>query len=252
MSNQKSFIANLFGQPVSFSILVLSAVIVVVWLDQREPQTAEQASAPALPANTGMMAADSMAPGMPEPLSLKGPGINNRETPGILDTMGQAKSPGKLQAPDLGGLLAGLEAKVASEPGNISKRLLLAQTYSELGMADKALAELRDMRKADPSHSRVNLVLASILSHSDDDASVKESLGILDTLANDKTVKQYLVKMYRGDALIRSSDHKGALMQWSAALETMPEADNRRSDLEQRIKDLGNGAAAPPMTDAKG
>jgi tetratricopeptide (TPR) repeat protein len=242
LSNQNSFFAKLFGQPVSFSILVLSAVIVVVWLDQREPQTGLQE--PALPAKTGMMATDSGTAGEPAALALKGPEINNRNTPGILDSMGAAKSPGKLQAPDLGGLLSGLEAKVAAEPGNISKRLLLAQTYNELGMADKALVELREMRKADPSHSRVNLVLASILSHSEDADSIKESLGILDSLAEDKSVKQYLVQMYRGDALIRSSDHKGALEQWSAALKTMPEADNRRSDLEQRINDLGEGGVA--------
>ena len=40
------------------------------------------------------------------------------------------------------------------------------------------------------------------------------------------------------DALIRLQDHDGALKHWKMALEEMPQADNRRAKLEQRINEL--------------
>ena len=39
----------------------------------------------------------------------------------------------------LSGLVAGLEKKVAANPGNIDQQLLLAQTYKELGSRDKGV-----------------------------------------------------------------------------------------------------------------
>jgi predicted Zn-dependent protease len=246
-SNQKSFLAGLISNPTSFSILILSAVILIVWLDQRGSgnQTGGTAATLSAPiANTQMVptlsAKSGQSDGLP-PISLKGPSINPNDTPQILNTMGASETgdtAGKLQAPDLGGLLGGLEAKVKADPGNVGKRLLLAQTYNELGMADKALTELREMQKQDAENGRVNLILAQVLSSSDKEEDVKESLTLLDQLSKDKTVQQYLVHLYRGNALIRKQDHEGALKQWQESLKTMPEADNRRAMLEQSIGDL--------------
>lgn len=242
-SNKKSFLAGLISNPTSFSILVLSAVIIIVWLDQRgsgkqtgtlSAPVANTQMAPTLSANIGQ------SDGLP-PISLKGPSINPNDTPQILNTMGATEAgdtAGKLQAPDLGGLLGGLEAKVKADPGNVGKRLLLAQTYNELGMADKALMELREMHKQDAENARVNLILAQVLSSSEKEEDVKESLTLLDKLSKDKTVQQYLVHLYRGNALIRKQDHEGAMKQWQESLKTMPEADNRRAMLEQSISDL--------------
>ena len=89
-----------------------------------------------------------------------------------------------------------------------------------------------------PDNGRVNLVLGSILSKSNNPEDVKESLSLLDKAAADKTIQQYLVNMYKGDALIRMQDHAGALKYWQLALKDMPAADNRRATLEQRIKNL--------------
>ena len=133
-------------------------------------------------------------------------------------------------------------------PDDIGKRLLLAQTYNELGLADKALVELRDMRKINPEHPRVNLVLSSILSSSDKDEDVKESLSILDMLTSDDSVQQYLVQMYRGNAMIRQQNHEGAMAQWAEALKGMPEADNRREMLEKRLDDLTSKGNPSPAS----
>ena len=105
-------------------------------------------------------------------------------------------------------------------------------------MQDKALTELRNLQKDNPENGRVNLVLGSILSKSNDQEKLKESLPLLEKASNDKTVQQYLVNMYKGDALIRMQDHAGALKHWQLALEEMPQADNRRARLEQRVNEL--------------
>lgn len=248
-SNQKSFIANLISNPTSFSILVLSVVILIVWLDQRGSGKEQVATMQAPVANT------KMAPAMPAgqgdklpPISLKGPSMNPSDTPQILGQMGsenEAGAAGKLAAPDLGGLLSGLEAKVKADPTDLGKRLLLAQTYNELGMGDKALTELRTMHEQDASNARVNLILAQVLSSSEKEADIKESLTLLDKLSTDKSVQQYLVHLYRGDAMIRQQDHEGALKEWKQALSMMPEADNRHTMLEQRIADLSMKGKTP-------
>lgn len=160
----------------------------------------------------------------------------------VLGAGGEAKkpagAPGRLQAPDLGSLLGRLEDKVKAEPANMGNRLLLAQTYNELGLGDKALEEARAARKQDPEHARAKLVLAAILSARDGEAGLKEAKTLLEELTSNSETKQYLVAMYLGDTLIRLGDHAGALKQWQQAVDGMPVTDNRRAGLEKRIADL--------------
>lgn len=147
-------------------------------------------------------------------------------------------APSRLQAPDLSSLLGRLEDKVKAEPSNIGNRLLLAQTYNELGLGDKALEEVRAARKQDATHTRAKLVLASILSTRDNKQGLGEAKELLLELKSSNESKQYLVDMYLGDTFIRMGDHDAALSHWKAAVKTMPVTDNRRSDIEKRIADL--------------
>ena len=172
---------------------------------------------------------------------------SDRNTPSIVKNMNQ--KPGSVSAPGLDMLLKGLESKVAADPANVGNRILLAQTYNELGMQDKALIEMRALQKEQPEDGRVNLVLGSILSSSSDTEMVKESISVLDKAKTDAGVQQYLVDMYKGDALIRMQDHDGALKHWKAALDNMPLSDNRRAVLEQRISNLS--AKPKPANDAQ-
>lgn len=149
-----------------------------------------------------------------------------------------AGSPDRLQAPDLGSLLGRLEDKVNSEPANISNRLLLAQTYNELGLSDKALQEARAARKQDSTHARARLVLASILSGREDKTGLDEAKKLLEELQSVNGVKQYLVAMYLGDTFIRMGDHDAALSYWQQAVDGMPVSDNRRADIKKRITEL--------------
>lgn len=149
-----------------------------------------------------------------------------------------AEVPGRLQAPDLSSLLGRLEDKVKSDPANIGNRLLLAQTYNELGLGDKALSEVRAALVQAPDHARAQLVLASILSARQNEADLNEAKALLAALKHNAKIKQYLVAMYLGDASIRLGDHDGALKNWKQALETMPPSDNRRAQIEKRIADM--------------
>jgi cytochrome c-type biogenesis protein CcmH/NrfG len=149
-----------------------------------------------------------------------------------------AKMPGRLQAPDLSSLLGRLEDKVKSDPANIGNRLLLAQTYNELGLGDKAVNEVRAALVQAPDHARAQLVLASILSARQNEADLNEAKALLDGLKLNVKIKQYLVAMYLGDAFIRLGEHDEALKNWKQALETMPPTDNRRAQIEKRIADM--------------
>jgi predicted negative regulator of RcsB-dependent stress response len=119
-------------------------------------------------------------------------------------------------------------------------------------MQDKALAGMRELQKEKPEDARVSLILSSMLSRSNDESKLKESLTILDKLSGDKTIQQYLVNMYKGDALIRTQDHDGALKHWKLALEDMPSADNRRAILEKRIADLSMKGQKPDGSGTQG
>lgn len=153
------------------------------------------------------------------------------------------ETPGRLQAPDLGSLLGRLEEKVKSDPANIGNRLLLAQTYNELGLGDKAVAEVRAALVQAPNHARAQLVLASILSARQNEKDLNEAKVLLNGLKLNVKVKQYLVAMYLGDTFIRLGEHDAALKSWKQALVTMPPTDNRRAQIEKRIADL---SAGPP------
>jgi cytochrome c-type biogenesis protein CcmH/NrfG len=233
-------LTSLVRHPVSFSILVLSVVILVVWFDYKSTQSPSTVASvePKPPAQLGN--------GTPaQPITLAPPGSQ----PNIMAQVGSADG-GQQQtgAPAIDALVGRLEDKVKADPGNVDNRILLAQTYKELGRAPDALDELRDIHELHPENSRANLVLASILSQRSDPKELQEALELLDNIKDDITVQPYLIQMYRGDALIRQQNHQGALESWKQALETMPQADARYTQLEKKVMDLTTGAPvdAPP------
>lgn len=235
MSSKENSTSSLIKRPAVIAIALIVIAVAVIFVSEKSdsPDTDGAISAAqsqsADPANNP---GDSSNPGME--LKPQAPG---GDTPRIVANMNQQRS-GSVSAPGLENLVKGLEDKVAADPANVNNRLLLAQTYNELGMQDKALTEMRSLQKENPENGRINLILGSILSSSNDQEKVKESLELLDKASADKTIQQYLVHMYRGDALIRMQDHEGALKQWKLALQDMPPADNRRARLEKRVSEL--------------
>jgi tetratricopeptide (TPR) repeat protein len=194
------------------------------------------------------VATPSAAITMPSDMSAQSPRPTGGELPKIVQRLGgpsqgapATSAPGRLTAPDLGSLLGRMEEKVKAEPNNISNRLLLAQTYNELGLIDKALEESRATARQFPEHSRAKLVLASILSKRKNEAELKEAVGILKGLRGNSEVKQYMVEMYLGDSWIRMGEHQSAKDSWKLALEGMPVSDNRRARIEKSIADINLG-----------
>jgi tetratricopeptide (TPR) repeat protein len=256
MSTQPSFITWL-RHPGSIVLIIAVVLMFVVMTEQsrRQPQQVPISSTtgkalPSMP-STAPNAAAGSAPSAPAGKPAKMGGelpriVRQFSAPAAPVSAGDTKTagaPGRLQAPDLGSLLGRLEDKVKAEPENMGNRLLLAQTYNELGLADKALNEARAARAQDPAHARAKLVLASILSARDNAEGLQEAKGLLEELKTDDGTKQYLVAMYLGDTSIRMGDHDAALSYWQQAVDTMPVSDNRRPAIEKRIADLSARSA---------
>jgi len=243
MSTTENSTASVVKQPVVIAIALIVLAIAVIFIYEK-PGSSDSASGTLSETQTPSGSSNAEIQ-----LKAQMPG---QDAPRIVANMNQQRE-GGVSAPGLENLVKGLEDKVAADPTNVNNRLLLAQTYNELGMQDKALTEMRELQKSNPDNGRINLILGSILSNSNDQENVKESLTLLDKASGDKTIQQYLVHMYKGDALIRMQDHQGALEQWKLALKDMPPADNRRARLEQRISELSVMDSKKPVPqDGKG
>lgn len=244
MAAQQNSLASILKQPYVIALIIIAIAIGIIGISQKPESTpstmaSSAAKNSATPTSNSSQTASNDGSGEGSgtmPLKPQAPG--GGDTPQIVSKMNQQRKSGSVSAPGLDRLVKGLEEKVAADPSNVNNRLLLAQTYNELGMQDKALTEMRALKKQNPDHGRVNLILGSMLSRSDDPEQVKESLPLLDKAAGDKTIQQYLVELYKGEAMIRMQDHEGALKHWKKALENMPPTDNRRAKLERRIAEL--------------
>ena len=252
--NQQSLI-NWIRHPASIVLIITLLIMFLMLTDQtRQQKNTHSDMAAKTPAVMPSMAVPSAAITIPDELSGQSDRPMGRDLPKIVQRLGgtaqvapasasapDSKAGGRLTAPDLSSLLGRMEEKVKAEPGNISNRLLLAQTYNELGLADKALEEARAAAGQFPEHTRAKLVLASILSNRKNETELKEAVGVLKGLRGSAEVKQYLVEMYLGNAWIRMGDHQSAKDSWKLALEGMPVSDNRRAKIEKSIADLKLG-----------
>ena len=255
--SQQSFISWI-RQPASIILIVALLIMFLMLTDQtRQNNTASSTNAAKMPAVMPSMGTPSAGITIPNEMPGQTAQPMGGELPKIVQRLGgpsEAASTGsvpgstpgsntenRLAAPDLSSLLGRMEEKVKAEPGNVSNRLLLAQTYNELGLMDKALEEVRAASKQFPDHSRAKLVLASILSKRKNETELKEAIGVLKNIRGNNEVKQYLVEMYLGNAWIRLGEHQSAKNSWKLALEGMPVSDNRRAKIEKSIADLNIG-----------
>jgi cytochrome c-type biogenesis protein CcmH/NrfG len=106
-------------------------------------------------------------------------------------------------AQSLGGLVAGLEKKVAANPGNIDQQLLLAQTYNELDNRDKSLKLLRSLNKQSPKNAQVKITLATILMKSEDKQELKEASQLFDEAIQLKPEVGSMARMYQGEIRVK-------------------------------------------------
>lgn len=245
MSDQS--IISWIRQPASIILIIALVIMVVMFFDQASHKPASSSS---VSVSKSQIVEPEAVPlkkiTAPTPVTKPMAGPIGGEMPKIVQRLGGPSSappptnsePGQLAAPDLGSLLGRMEDKVKSDPENIDNRLLLAQTYNELGLDEKAIAEARTALTQQPDHVRARLVLASILSSRTGEKDLKEAVDMLKALKGNSDVKQYLVDMYLGDAWIHMGDHKSAVESWKLALKDMPLGDNRRAKIESNIANM--------------
>lgn len=138
----------------------------------------------------------------------------------------------------LGDLLPGLEAKVAANPKDAGQRLLLAQTYSELGQREKSIQELRIVRKADPKNAQVVIYLAAALLESDANSDLQEAYKLLNEAVLMKSALLPMARLYQSDILVKLGDRPGAIKLLKVYLAQTSANDQRRGMFEARLAQL--------------
>ena len=151
------------------------------------------------------------------------------------DPGGETAPPPAPSAGNLADLLPGLEAKVAANPDNIDQRVLLGQTYAELGQRDKAIKELHTAHRAAPQDARITIVLATALMNDGTPAELRESFKLLGEAVGRKPEVAPMARLYQGDILTKLGDEQGALRIWKDYLRKMPAGDPQRTLFEDKI-----------------
>jgi len=152
-------------------------------------------------------------------------------TPNV-ETPPPATSP---NAGNLADLLAGLEAKVVANPDNVDQRVLLAQTYGELGQRDKSIKELRTAHRAAPQDARITILLATALMDGGAPNDLRESYKLLGEAVSRKPEVAPKARLYQGDILVKLGDTRGAVNVWKDYLGQIPAGDPRRAMFEDKI-----------------
>ena len=140
-----------------------------------------------------------------------------------------------MKAGNLADLLPGLEAKVAANPNDVEQRVLLGQTYGELGQRDKAIKELRTAHRAAPQDARITILLATALMDGGPQSDLRESYKLLGEAVSNKPEVAPMARLYQGDILMKLGDNRGALKVWKEYLGKMPAGDPRRTLFEDKI-----------------
>ena len=155
------------------------------------------------------------------------------------ESMSQADA-GAPHVASLADLLPGLEAKVAANPKDVDQRLLLAQTYKELGKRDKAVHELRIVHRAQPKNIEVTILLGTALMEGESRQDLNEAFSLLDEAVRQKPAVSPMARLYQGDIRVKLGDTKGAIRIWQDYLNHTSAGDQRRGMFEEKIAQLND------------
>lgn len=159
---------------------------------------------------------------------------HQQDTQTDAEPMPQADA-GSPHVASLADLLPGLEAKVAANPKDVDQRLLLAQTYSELGQRDKGIKELRIVHRAEPKNTEVTILLGAALMESDARKDLNEAFALLDEAVRLKPAVSPMARLYQGDIRMKLGDTRDAVKIWQDYLNHMSAGDQRRGMFEEKI-----------------
>jgi len=162
------------------------------------------------------------------------PDARQQDSANAEEPMSQADA-GAPHVASLADLLPGLEAKVAANPKDVDQRLLLAQTYNELGQRDKGTRELRIVHRADPKNTEVTILLGAALMESDSRKDLNEAFALLDDAVRLKPAVSPMARLYQGDIRLKLGDTQGAVKIWQDYLNHTSAGDQRRAMFEEKI-----------------
>ncbi len=141
-------------------------------------------------------------------------------------------------APTLSDLLAGLEKKVAAAPTDLGMKMLLAQTYAEVGEVSRGLEVLREIKKIEPENQQISLVYATVLGKSSNPAELNEALELLNTLEKSNPARKGSVLLQRGRVYLRMGETESAKKEWMQALTQLSEGNGYRKQVELELSRL--------------
>lgn len=153
-------------------------------------------------------------------------------------TAGEESKSNSASAPILSDLLAGLEKKVAAAPTDLGIKMLLAQTYAEVGEVSRGLKMLREIKKIEPENQKISLVYATVLSKSSNPAELNEALELLNTLEKSNPAQKGSVLLQRGRVYLRMGETESAKKEWMQALAQLPEDSGYWKQVELELSRL--------------
>ncbi len=164
--------------------------------------------------------------------------VNSAATSAEQTTNAKDNKAGAVSAPMLSNLIAGLEKKVASDPDNTGTKMLLAQTYAEVGEVDKGLKILRELKAKEPESLKIDLVLASVLGKSNNPAELNEALKLLVVVEQRDESKIGPVLLQRGRLYMKMGETESARKEWKQAVTRLPEGSGYRKQAEIELARL--------------
>ena len=209
-------------------LLLLMTVIIFLVDDSVEQKTA---TVTARPANTQV--ASRPAPQVPSP-----PASMSTDSDTANNVAEEAEKPSASAAPMLANLIQGLEKKVAADPSNTGSKMLLAQTYAEIGEIARGISLLDEIAQAEPKNIKISLVLASVLGKSDNPADLKRGMTLLDSIDDSTPDIAGSVFLQRGRLYRQMGENDSARAQWEQALKALPAASGYRKQVEIELARL--------------
>jgi len=230
-----------------FAVAILVVVVIAIFLSDQADQdrgnakvasTGNQSSV-----NTGSSQSQAVgsettiaSPQIASPQ--QGSAVNSPATSTEQAANANDKKPGAVSAPMLSNLIAGLEKKVAADPDNTGTRMLLAQTYAEVGEVEKGLQILRDLKAKEPENLKIDLVLASVLGKSNNPAELNEALKLLVVVEQRDESQIGPVLLQRGRLYMKMGETESAREEWKQAITRLPEGSGYRKQAEIELARL--------------
>ncbi len=206
------------------AVLVIVAVFIFAY---------ERSNAPAVPAAApGVESAGAPGLGAPMPNTSGSPIVPLASPVTAAPNSGGG---GNQAAPGLSDLVGRIETKVKSDPSNIGNRILLAQTYGELGRLDDGIAELRKLYTEKIDTGRVDMVLASLLIKSATPPALSEAAELLDKAVKRDAAQKGFVQLYKGRLFVAQGKTDAAVKLWNDAMKKLPATDAARIQIEEEL-----------------